>query len=248
MKLRIMSDLHTEGYKFKYERLDEDVLVLAGDIGVGPATIDFLKSLPKDLPIVYVAGNHEYYKNNFQVMNELFAEEFEGTNIHWLNNSEWVFDGVRFLGGTMHSDFGLFGEAERFFVEDASRRGINDFYCIKTGEINRTWTVKDCKEEFAKFDEYMQFALKQPFGGKTVIVTHFCPSAQSVHPRFANSSITPFFTSNCEHLMGFSDLFIHGHTHDSYDYQINGTRVVCNPRGYGSENHGGWNPNLIVEI
>ena len=27
-------------------------------------------------------------------------------------------------------------------------------------------------------------------------------------------------------------LWIHGHMHDSFDYEINGTRVVCNPRGY----------------
>jgi calcineurin-like phosphoesterase family protein len=27
-------------------------------------------------------------------------------------------------------------------------------------------------------------------------------------------------------------LWIHGHTHDDFDYVINQTRVVCNPRGY----------------
>ena len=25
---------------------------------------------------------------------------------------------------------------------------------------------------------------------------------------------------------------IHGHTHNSFDYSVKGTRVVCNPRGY----------------
>ncbi len=32
--------------------------------------------------------------------------------------------------------------------------------------------------------------------------------------------------------MGKAVLWIHGHTHDSFDYVHNGTRVVCNPRGY----------------
>ena len=27
-------------------------------------------------------------------------------------------------------------------------------------------------------------------------------------------------------------LWIHGHKHESFDYEVNGTRVVCNPRGY----------------
>lgn len=245
-----MSDLHTEVYKFKYERLDEDVLVLAGDIGVGHQCIDFLNSLPKDLPIVFVAGNHEFYKQHKSNMEMWFAKELNN-NIHWLNNSEWIFNGVRFLGGTMWSDFGLFGEAERWFVEDASKRGIADFHIIKNGN-DRLFTIADCKHEFAQFDKFMRFALKQPFQGKTVVVSHHCPSLQSVHPRFLKSSITPYFASNCEHLMGWgASLFIHGHTHDSYDYNIEGTRVLCNPLGYGGlsgENKGGFNPNLIVEI
>ena len=29
-------------------------------------------------------------------------------------------------------------------------------------------------------------------------------------------------------------LWIHGHTHESFDYEIGKTRVVCNPRGYAS--------------
>jgi hypothetical protein len=27
-------------------------------------------------------------------------------------------------------------------------------------------------------------------------------------------------------------LWIHGHTHHNFDYEIGSTRVVCNPRGY----------------
>ena len=35
-------------------------------------------------------------------------------------------------------------------------------------------------------------------------------------------------------------LWVHGHTHDSFDYKVNGhTRVVCNPRGY-PQVLGGW--------
>ena len=32
-------------------------------------------------------------------------------------------------------------------------------------------------------------------------------------------------------------LWMHGHTHDDFDYMIDQTRIVCNPRGYiGLEN------------
>jgi hypothetical protein len=37
-----------------------------------------------------------------------------------------------------------------------------------------------------------------------------------------------------DHLLGCKRavLWIHGHMHHSVDYDVRGTRVVCNPRGY----------------
>jgi hypothetical protein len=32
--------------------------------------------------------------------------------------------------------------------------------------------------------------------------------------------------------MGQSVLWLHGHTHDSFDYVVRGTRVLANPMGY----------------
>jgi Icc-related predicted phosphoesterase len=44
-------------------------------------------------------------------------------------------------------------------------------------------------------------------------------------------------------------LWIHGHTHESMDYDIEGTRVVCNPRGYlPEEPNKRFNPRLVVEV
>lgn len=247
MKIKPISDLHTEGWTFKYTSDGEDVLVLAGDIGVGCSTISFIKnSFPKDLPIVFVPGNHEFYHNDYYELMSLFEREFKNTNIRLLNNFSCIIDGVRFIGGPMHSNFELFGIAQKPLVERDCARGINDFHCIRNNGFK--WTTKNCIREFEKFERYVNFTLKQPFNGKTVVVSHFCPSMKSVHPKYQNSNITPFFTSNCEHLMGFSDLWFHGHTHSSFDYVIEGTRVVCNPLGYGVENLENFNPNLIVEI
>ena len=44
-------------------------------------------------------------------------------------------------------------------------------------------------------------------------------------------------------------LWVHGHTHDSADYTIGATRVLCNPRGYsGVELNPRFDPNLLVEV
>jgi methylphosphotriester-DNA--protein-cysteine methyltransferase len=44
---------------------------------------------------------------------------------------------------------------------------------------------------------------------------------------------------------------VHGHTHDSFDYVVNGTRVLCNPRGYakdGVNENVRFDPDLLVEV
>jgi hypothetical protein len=46
-------------------------------------------------------------------------------------------------------------------------------------------------------------------------------------------------------------LWIHGHTHDSFDYLLNGTRIVCNPRGYarsGVNENPLFDPDLIIPV
>ena len=43
--------------------------------------------------------------------------------------------------------------------------------------------------------------------------------------------------------------WIHGHTHVPCDYEIHGTRVVCNPCGYpGVSSIGRFLPWLVVEV
>ena len=89
--------------------------------------------------------------------------------------------------------------------------------------------------------------------GPTVVITHHAPSARSIHPRFHGSMLNASFVSNADHLAGGDrvQLWVHGHTHDSFDYHLNGTRVVCNPRGYskgGVIENSHFDPHFIVEL
>lgn len=76
-----------------------------------------------------------------------------------------------------------------------------------------------------------------------MVITHHAPSRKSIHPRFARSLLSACFVSDAERFLGGSrvQLWVHGHTHDSFDYLVNGTRVICNPRGYAKD---GVNENL----
>lgn len=64
MKLHVLSDVHLEFQKCRNQsslgNIDCDVHVLAGDIGVGLAGIEWaLHNFSK--PVIYVFGNHEFY-------------------------------------------------------------------------------------------------------------------------------------------------------------------------------------------
>ena len=86
-----------------------------------------------------------------------------------------------------------------------------------------------------------------------MVVTHHAPARGSVHPRFAGSPVNPCFVSDLAETMGGERvrLWIHGHTHDSADYDVAGTRVLCNPRGYakdGVDENPRFDPSLVVEV
>lgn len=66
LRIQLASDLHLELFEVSFpgERLiapapDADLLVLAGDVANGIRAIELFADWP--VPVLYVAGNHEYY-------------------------------------------------------------------------------------------------------------------------------------------------------------------------------------------
>ena len=66
MKLHILSDLHTEFASFSAPDTGADVVILAGDIGVGLDGIQWAASQFPKVPVIYVPGNHEYYDHDIE--------------------------------------------------------------------------------------------------------------------------------------------------------------------------------------
>jgi calcineurin-like phosphoesterase family protein len=97
-------------------------------------------------------------------------------------------------------------------------------------------------------------ALAAPFSGKTVVVTHHAPDLASLAPRYATDIASGGFISRRPDLVSQADLWVHGHTHTGFDYRLDGdgTRVVCNPRGYvrrkGPPENEGFDWGLVVEV
>lgn len=235
-----------EGYPYVYEYQGEDIVVLAGDIHTQFNHRVILDQIPPTVKVLFVAGNHEYYGTEFDRVNNFFYElQAEYTNFYHLHNKTFIIDGVHFYGGTMFTDFNLYGETEAWFAKADAKGCIADFHWILKGD--RRWTVTDHEEEHQLFREGLELFLKGEHE-KRVVITHFMPTEKVAHPQFAGSKLNPYFTANMERFMGWKGLWLCGHGHSNADVMIGDTRVVINPKGYGRENAEGFIPNLIVEI
>lgn len=250
MKIHVLSDLHLELSTVEFPATDADVIVLAGDIGKGNAGVYWARKTFPNKPIVYIPGNHEFYGTRRIETLSLLRIAGQETEVQVLDNDEFVMDGMRFLGCTLWTDFELFGKDQKESAISSGQYFINDFQIIR--EINHErFTPARSMELHEQSLAWLKAKLNEPFDGKTVVVTHHLPSKKSVVDRFKEDIVSACFASELDYLFGKMDMWIHGHTHDNLDYELNGTRVICNPRGYvtmsGIENFD-FNPGLLVEI
>jgi len=247
MKLHILSDLHTEFSDFDPPETDADMVVLAGDIGVGPGGIRWAALHWPDRPVIYVPGNHEYYGHDIGGTGQHHSAA--PTGIHVLNDNVLEFEGVRFLGTTLGTDFRLYGEGQAWFSRQQAKALIEDFVSIRTGK--RQFTPEDSVVIHESSKAWLIRELEKTFDGPTVVVTHHLPASPSIAARYKNDPLNPAFASRLEGVIERyrPDVWIHGHTHVACDYEIFGTRVVCNPRGYPGEEQGsGFDPGLCVSL
>lgn len=251
MKLNILSDLHLGFDTMEGPVNDADLVILAGDIARPRQAVAWALRLEK--PVLYVPGNHEFYGGSLDGTLQELQQLCAGTHVHVLDRSEKVVAGVRFLGAMLWSDFGLFPGLEAQAKAQAQRL-MRDFSRIRRSAAHADlFTPDDCVALFARDSAWLQSQLGRPFDGPTVVITHHAPTRQSVHPRFADSLLSAGFVSDAAHLLeaGRVALWIHGHTHDSFDYVCKDTRVVCNPRGYaraGVTENQAFDPDFIVDV
>jgi UDP-2,3-diacylglucosamine pyrophosphatase LpxH len=245
--IRVASDLHLEGFRGQFmhrleahflpvDKRDADsILVLAGDISSDPAQlVEFLKRVaPRFKRVVYVPGNHEYYRHEMFRWQSAVRPELE--NIRGLAFAldlpqACEIEGVRFAFCTLWGDGGdSTGES------DAIGEYLNDFRLIRYGEA--AFTV-DCMRARHHEQRLLLGGLLRETRAH-VVVTHHMPSYSLSHPRFGNVC-TGGFAGKCDDMMTGPNapaLWIHGHTHDTFDRRIDDTRIVCNPAGYMPE----WN-------
>lgn len=233
MRIQVASDLHLEflARALPRERLvvparGAKVLLLAGDIGSGTAGLEAFADWP--VPVVYVPGNHEFYQHDIGETRGRMRETAARLGVHLLDDQAVELGGVRFVGATMWTDFALYGKPEHGMF--TASQYMNDFRLIRTGRT--TFRPEDSVGLHQASRTWLEGVLAQPFDGKTVVVTHHLPHRRSIAATFAGDSLNPAFASDLSELVAHTDLWVHGHTHASFDYRVGDCRVVANPAGY----------------
>jgi Icc-related predicted phosphoesterase len=255
MRAQIFSDLHLDAYRIKPITIVDgvDVVIVAGDTCEGVLkAFEYLRRLvPAHIPIIMVMGNHEYYHHFVPDELALAQSQAPAFNLHLLENtSPLVLGGVRFLGASLWTDYAIFGENNQVAVMNACANGMNDHRLI--GWQKQPW-LRFRPQEAALLHHrsrgYLAETLAAPFDGPTVVVTHHAPHWNSVHPRFRTDPVTGAFVSNLEDLILEMQpaLWVHGHVHNSSDYRVGTTRILCNPHGYGPENPA-FDGALVVQL
>lgn len=281
MKFLVLSDLHLEFASFTPPAdLEYDAVILAGDIhSPGQKVVAWSRResiFGAEKPIILVVGNHEFYGTCMQTELRLIREAAAGTNVHLLDRGELILDDpaggqVRILGCTLWTDFQLpvlCGDEMICDVSEAlaaANRRLNDFsvidveyreHSMSSRTKRRSYTAEDSLVRHWIDRSWLQGQLAIPFGGATVVITHHAPSIGSVHPKFTGDNLTPAFVSDLPgdtFFHPFSDVvWVHGHTHTSFDYFKKSTRIISNPRGYrlsnGTFENPEFNPRLVLDV
>lgn len=259
MKIAFGSDLHQEFWsrpsrlrplEFEYGGPSPiggdgtaDVLIAAGDIDVGPGAPKWLRETYGDDvgEIVYLPGNHEFYRQEVGKLMERLREQCEVHRVHLLEYDRMAeFKGLRIVGATLWTDYEYGGDRPLNLAVADNCMSDHRLIKIRKGEGDyRRFSSTEALLLHRQHRAWIMGTLAEPFVGKTVVATHHAPHHNSIAPEYATSDLNAAYCSDIleSPLPGPCDLWIHGHVHARQDYTINGVRVVANPRGYPGELH-----------
>ena len=270
MRIHVFSDLHLEFGPCEFPeavrsgRLAEFVL-LAGDIGIKRRPPAWAAAMFSQ-PVAMIGGNHEAYSDSIFASIAGHRSKAEAASagrtspVRFLERETLqsrAADGTPFrvIAATLWTDFDLFGDLARATTMNLALRDSNDFRYIRildpTLHETRRFDPADALRLHRESRQFLEKELSQAFDGITIVMTHHAPSARSVSDKFREDALCANYASNLEGLIYRTQphVWVHGHLHNSSDYFVGSTRVVCNPRGYyPSDLNAEFDPELVIEI
>jgi Icc-related predicted phosphoesterase len=244
MKILVTSDLHLEFQKdygrefLKSLNPAADVLIIAGDLspenfyreGLNQGVNPLAYLCKKYKEVIFVAGNHDYWWSNPKSAFDFWKSWSFIPNYNFLENGIKVIGKQRFLGASLWFKSPPILEHKKL---------MTDFEAIKDFE---PWVYEQGKRTI-KF-------LKKNLTKNDIVITHHLPTQKSVHRLYKNHPLNVFFINDIENLILERNpkLWVHGHTHFSFDYYIGETRILCNPFGYVEHENDKFTDNLVITV
>lgn len=264
MRVRIVSDLHVdinETMEFGFMNKSQDLLLIAGDIaGSAHKEIEFLSTLNQKT--ICIGGNHlgydyqKYRRANAILGVDLPLEEtkedciktltthsFE--NVKYIENSYIDIGDYILFGGTMYSDFLLYGQKHKENCTWTAERWLNDFRNVYTFDKNVVRQIR--AKDYIKWNKLFMKSLNKCIKNTNkdiIILSHFAPSIKSIDSKYLNrrntfsqpgSELNAVYANNLEDFIIENPrikYWLHGHVHTPKDYNIEQCHVLCCPMGY----------------
>ncbi|MFZ2554244.1 metallophosphoesterase [Psychrobacter urativorans] len=248
MKLQILSDLHIDSYARQSQELghipktDADVVLVAGDTANSDTGMPWLQQQAERLqvPLITVAGNHEYFNEDVLHFDQKLAtwdnyNAVSNQGVRVLQCQHIDIGEVRILGCTLWTDYQYQANEDTMAT---ARRFMRDYKQIYAG--TDLFSPELSIQLHTKQRHWLEQALitAEQLGKKTIVMSHHSISPLSVSEKYATLPSNAAFVSDLSAWMSESwapVLWVHGHTHEAFDYRIDKTRVIVNPRAYPNE-------------
>lgn len=256
MRIQPFSDLHMDASKWMPPATAADVFVVAGDLyDDGLASMRWCADLTQRTgkPVVVTPGNHDLMGARIGLRLKTMHDIARKYGVHLLHNQSVVLDDVRFVGAPLWTDFEAHGSGMKAIAMHAARDMIADYSTIFTGDgrgKGQLLTPEYAVRMHERSRRALLRGLEDAYSEKVVVVTHHAPSVRSQDEGFRSSGIAPGFVSNMDEFVGISNAkcWVHGHLHNSSDYVLGSTRVICNARGHSRFMNQNFDPELVIEV
>ena len=240
IKIALMSDLHLDVGNFKVDPIEADLCIIAGDVCevAAGSPIEWAKRNIPNMPVYFIPGNHDFYGGRIGNVLNRWRKQVKNSNVHLLYNEVANFGSINIIGSPLWSGLNWVDPIQYAHLIRILKFRIADFSCIYTSG-GAGWEVSHMLYEFKVAVEFLERELAKQDDKFKLVVTHWAPSKQSISSQFEGEELNPYFINDLPDLVKKSNLWIHGHTHDPFDYRLgndpNKGRVICHPRGYPSE-------------
>lgn len=282
-KVNPISDAHADftGGAITLPPVDCDVhLVLGDSAGSLTNALRITAEALKDSTAIkiYVPGNHDFYISQtepntwYQDQLERGRRVAEQCGINLLVNQSMMVGDTKICGTTLWTDLGARpADWSKKMAMQQSQRGYldgrpgdrdyhNDFREIRfgaPGSKNR-FTPSQWLSLHEEAMTWLRAEVVIDHIGEIVVASHMAPHPDSLLPG-QHMHDWLYATTDCGDLFQHVNLWVHGHIHQSRDYEIDGCRILSNPRGYPTEprrrdagtpafENSAWDPGLVVEV